>query len=146
MLRTTINMVTIRILTIPSLCHVNDCWQAKMFHCGHVYYEAEDISYTQPMQFKVAYRTPEIKLNSIRQQNSLPQHLAICFTDRQLCTKSSVQVKLSMYKSWKHVGRRMELRLHSLLTRAQDGGECCGCSADILATLSLGKVVLVSTE
>jgi hypothetical protein len=38
---------------------------------------------------------------------------------------------------------RMELRLQSHLTTAQDGGEY---STDILATLSLGKVVLVSTE
>jgi len=41
---------------------------------------------------------------------------------------------------------RVELRLHSLLTSALDGSECSGYSADVLATLSPGKVLLVSTK
>ena len=118
-----------------------------MFHCGHVYDQVQDnISYTQFMWFKGAYRTPEIQLNSIRQQNPLPTALQFALqTDIFVLSRKTSTGKVVCSQAMKAYGR-VELRLHSLLTSVLDGGECSGCSADVLDTLSPGKVLLVSTK
>jgi hypothetical protein len=107
-----------------------------MFHknCGHVCDQVEDkISYTKLMWFTDAYGTPEIQLNSIRQQNPLPHCLAICFTDIFVLIHKKSKVKVVRVQAMKVYGR-FELWLHSLLTLASDGDER---SADALSTLPL---------
>jgi hypothetical protein len=118
-----------------------------MFHCGHVYDQAEyNISYTQLMQFKGACRTPEIQL--ILLDNKIHCRTALQFalqTDIFVLSHKINREKVVRVQAMKAYGR-VALRLHSLLPSALDGGESSDCCADVLATSFPGKVLLVSTK
>jgi hypothetical protein len=117
-----------------------------MFHWGMFMMKENTFHIPNPCCSKLHIELQKYNLILLDNKIHCPSALQFALqTDNFVLSHKISTGKVVHVKVMKACGR-VELRLHSLITAAQDGGECSGCSADVLATLCPGKVVLVSTE